>query len=118
MRVERLIALLLLVPFCSRTQAQDAQMPDDIARRTVEIFDPWAEDPAWAGQVPNIFEFNIVQRTCALEVVLRARGLEGRDPFKVPEKSTERIDASRGASMFACTGPPSPGTEAPKPTQH
>ena len=52
----------------------------------------------------DLFEFDIVQRTCALEVVMRPIALRVPDVFhRTVHDTTEPRDADPGEATLACT---------------
>lgn len=92
MRLEAISALILIAPLCSCTQPHNADLVSDIASGTPEVFDPWAE--------VNIFSFDIVQRTCALEVVMRPVALQVPDVF---DRTAAPWDMDAHVTKLACT---------------
>lgn len=91
MPTKSLIALSLVALFLVFSYEQDT---------TCEINDGPAQDG-----IPDIRDFDIVQRTCALEVVLVLRELEGR---RAAERDTAPIplESQPSGILLACV--PSP----------
>jgi hypothetical protein len=97
MRIGYLFFLIGAVPIFSCTHLYDAELTCDIANGTPAAFDPWAAEM-------DVFEFDIVQRTCALEVVMRPVALRVPDMFvRSMDDTMEPGDADPDGTILACT---------------
>lgn len=106
MRVESLIALVLIAPFFSHTYGQDAAPAMGAQRSERSV--GWHERSV-AGD-KDAFYFDIVQRTCALYVALRSGA------FKSPVEFGRDVDDTMvhwnmcpGGTMVACVAPAANG---------
>lgn len=99
MSVAHHIALALVALFLLWTNDRDAEPAADFTSGTPAVFDPWAAHE-------DIFEVDIVQRTCALEVVLLVGALEDRRAFAVLGDTREQLDVAPNGVLLACTAAP------------
>lgn len=97
MRVESGVTLFFIALFFLLTYACDPEPAANVLGATPAVFDPWTAPV-------DLFEFDIVQRTCALEVVMRPIALRVPDVFhRTVHDTTEPRDADPGEATLACT---------------
>jgi len=97
MRVESLIALALVLLFLLYTCDRNAEPATDITGATPAVFDPWAAEM-------DILEFDIAQRTCALEVVMRPFALQVPDVSgRAVDDTMDSRDVDPDGTVLACT---------------
>ncbi|HQV50914.1 MAG: hypothetical protein IPF95_02730 [Flavobacteriales bacterium] len=100
MRPVNLVALFLMLAFCSCTSEQEP----GVALSTLE--QP-ALKASSAGFNPDILNFNIAQRTCALFVAVRSHAWAGEIPFgNEIDDSNLHWNLCPGGTMVACVKTP------------
>lgn len=96
MRVESGVTLFFIALFFLLTYACDPEPAANVLGATPAVFDPWTAPV-------DLFEFDIVQRTCALEVVMRPIALRVPDVFhRTMDGIVQPRDADAGKGKLAC----------------
>lgn len=105
MRVERLVALfLLLLTFAYCAIDPHAEATADVPLEKTASFGPWAS-PA-----PDLLHLDLIQRTCALYVAVRSSAWEGPIAFgRDMDDSMVHWNTCPGGTMVACVRTPSAG---------